>query len=78
MFNYNNQNNNFLGNNGNMRNSQSGVNDFETLQNARRDLIGELQAIIEYDDHLHKTNNEIAKATWENIRNKKILQLIRK
>lgn len=72
MFNYNNQNNNFLGNNGNMRNNQSGANDFETLQNVRKDLIGELQAIIEYDEHLHKTNNEIAKATWENIRNEEM------
>lgn len=73
MFNYNNQNNNFMGNNGNTRNNtQNGANDFETLQNARKDLIGELQAIIEYDDHLHKTNNEIAKATWENIRNEEL------
>ncbi len=73
MFNYNNQPNNYMGNNGNMRNNnQNSANDFETLQNARKDLVGELQAIIEYDDHLHRTNNEIAKATWENIRNEEI------
>ena len=73
MFNYNNQPNNYMGNNGSMRNNnQNNANDFETLQNARKDLVGELQAIIEYDDHLHKTNNEIAKATWENIRNEEI------
>lgn len=73
MFNYSNQNNNFMGNNGNMRNgNQNAAIDFETLQNARRDLIGELQAIIEYDDHLHKTNIEIAKTTWENIRNEEM------
>lgn len=62
-----------MGNNGNMRNNnQNSANDFETLQNARKDLVGELQAIIEYDDHLHRTNNEIAKATLENIRNEEI------
>lgn len=61
-----------MGNNGNTRNNQNSANDFETLQNARKDLIGELQAIIEYDDHLHKTNIEIAKATWENIRNEEM------
>lgn len=74
---YNNQNNNnFMGNNQSGRNvNQNSVNDFETLQNARRDLIGELQAIIEYDDHLHKTNNEIAKATWENIRNEEMVHV---
>ena len=73
MFNYNNQNNTFMGNNGNARNNNSNsANDFETLQNARKDLIGELQAIIEYDDHLHKTNSEIAKVTWENIRNEEM------
>ncbi len=73
MFNYNNQPNNYMGNNGNMRNNnQNSANDFETLQNARKDLVGELQAIIEYDDHLHRTNNEIAKATLENIRNEEI------
>ena len=73
MFNYNNQPNNYMGNNVNMRNNnQNSANDFETLQNARKDLVGELQAIIEYDDHLHRTNNEIARDTWENIRNEEM------
>ena len=73
MFNYNNQPNNYMGNNVNMRNNnQNSANDFETLQNARKDLVGELQAIIEYDDHLHRTNNEIARATWVNIRNEEM------
>lgn len=60
-------------NNGNMRNGNpNDVMDFETLQNARRDLVGELDAIIQYDDHLHKTNIEIAKSTWVNIRNEEL------
>ena len=56
----------------NQRTLSNDANEFETLQNARRDLIGELDAIIQYDDHLHKTNIEVAKATWENIRNEEL------
>lgn len=51
---------------------QCSPNDFETLQNARKDLIGELDAIIQYDDHLHRTDNKLAKETWENIRNEEL------
>lgn len=64
---------NFFLNGNNMNaGSPNTVIDFETLQNARRDLIGELDAIIQYDDHLHKTNVEIAKETWVNIRNEEL------
>lgn len=48
---------------------------FETLQKARKDLIGELDAIIQYDYHLHATSSEIAKATWEDIRNEEIVHV---
>lgn len=68
MFNY--QNNGYQG--GSATNS---VMDFETLQNARRDLVGELDAIIQYDDHLHRTNIEIAKSTWESIRNEELVHV---
>ena len=51
------------------------VMDFETLQNARRDLIGEVEAIIQYDEHLHSTNVDVAKATWENIRNEEMVHV---
>ena len=61
--------------NGNSNQSQGGVMDFETLQNARKDLIGELEAIIQYDDHLHKTNVEAAKSTWINIRNEELVHV---
>lgn len=67
MLNYNNQNES----NGAMSN----INEFETLQNARKDLIGELDAIIQYDNHLHSTNNELAKTTWENIRNEEMVHV---
>ena len=62
------------GNNTNAGNSNT-IIDFDTLQNARRDLIGELEAIIQYDDHLHKTNVEIAKETWINIRNEELVHV---
>ena len=55
--------------------SQNGVIDFETLQNARKDLIGELEVIIQYDDHLRKTNVEAAKSTWINVRNEELVHV---
>ena len=62
------------GANSNVGNSNA-VIDFDSLQNARKDLIGELDAIIQYDDHLHKTNVEIAKETWVNIRNEEFIHV---
>lgn len=59
----------------NPNNGKSDSYDFEIVQNARRDLIGEIDAIIQYDDHLHRTTNEAAKATWENIRNEEIVHV---
>ena len=62
-----------MGNNPNGRNSNQGnAETFETLQNARRDLVGEIDAIIQYDEHLHETNIEIAKQTWKNIRDEEL------
>ena len=52
--------------------NQNGAGDFETLQNARKDLVGEIEAIIAYDDHLHKTNIDLAKQTWKNIRDEEL------
>ena len=60
-------------NNGNF--NPESVVDFDTLQNARKDLIGEIGAVIQYDDHLHKTNVELAKETWINIRNEELVHV---
>lgn len=49
--------------------------DFETLQSARRDLIGELEAIIQYDDHIHNTTIEASKETWEFIRDGELMHI---
>ncbi len=45
---------------------------FETLQQARQDLIGEIQAIMEYDNHIHSTNDRTAIQTWVHIKNEEL------
>lgn len=46
--------------------------DFDVLQKARKDLVGEIDAIIEYDNHIHSTNNKLAKETWEHIKEEEL------
>lgn len=73
MFNYNNQFANYQSDDPRENNAVKSTSDtFETLQNARKDLVGELEAIIQYDAHLHTTDNEIAKQTWINIRDEEL------
>lgn len=43
------------------------MENFEATQNARRDLMGEIEAIIQYDSHIHSTQNEVAKNTLKHI-----------
>ena len=42
-------------------------NDFITLQSARLDLVGELEAIVQYENHLMQTNNTSAQNTIKHI-----------
>ena len=49
--------------------------DFNTLQKARKDLIGEVQAVIDYDEHIHTTNDRLAKATWEDIKKEELIHV---
>ena len=65
MFNVNNYNTDITGS----------IMNFDTLQKARQDLIGEIQAVIEYDAHLHGTNNSIARQTWQNIKNEELVHI---
>ena len=51
------------------------VMNFDTLQKARQDLIGEIQAVIEYDAHIHSTNNGLARQTWESIKNEELVHV---
>ena len=48
---------------------------FDTLQKARQDLIGEIQAVIEYDSHIHSTNDRVARQTWQNIKNEELVHV---
>lgn len=45
---------------------------FNTLQKARQDLVGEIQAVIEYDAHIHSTNDKLAIETWQHIKNEEL------
>ena len=41
------------------------LNNFETIQKVRQDLVGEIQAIIEYDSHLHSNIDSTTKSIWK-------------
>lgn len=47
-------------------NTNSG-NRFLTTQNCREDIIGELEAIVQYENHLNSTDDPAAKATISDI-----------
>ena len=51
----------------NIYNTNDMTNNFKTTQNAREDIIGELDAIIQYENHLMETNNDSAKETIRDI-----------
>ena len=51
------------------------VNNFQSLQKARKDLIGEIEAVIQYDEHAMSTANIIEKQTWLNIRNEELVHI---
>ena len=42
-------------------------NNYSNIQNCRSDIIGELEAIIQYNAHLEQTDNEKAKETIKDI-----------
>ena len=49
------------------------VSNYDTLQKARQDLIGEMQAIIEYDAHIHNSTDRLARQTWQDIKNEELV-----
>ena len=51
------------------------IMNFDTLQKARHDLIGEIQAVIEYDAHIHSTNDRLARQTWLSIKNEELVHI---
>lgn len=44
-------------------------NDFKTTQDIRADIIGELDAIIQYENHIASSDNQKAIQTWTDIVN---------
>lgn len=51
----------------NIYNTNDMTNNFKIIQNAREDIIGELDAIIQYENHLMETNDEKTKETIRDI-----------
>lgn len=56
-------------------NSNNRTNNFLTIQNTREDIIGELDAIIQYENHLEQTNDEGAKETIQDIVKEEMLHV---
>ena len=48
-------------------NSNNRGNSFSTLQNARLDVVGEIEAIVQYENHLAQTNDDSAKRAISDI-----------
>lgn len=44
------------------------ANKFDTLQKARKDLVGEIEAVIEYDNHAQSATDNLSKQTWLHIK----------
>ena len=51
------------------------VSNFDTVQKARADLVGEIQAIIEYDAHANSSSDKLAKEIWINIKNEELVHV---
>lgn len=49
--------------------------DFRTIQNAREDLIGEFDAIIQYANHLRSTDNRIAQLNIKHIMDEEMIHI---
>lgn len=50
-----------------MQDNNPSDNDFRTIQNAREDLIGEIDAIMQYANHLRQTSSLSAQITTRSI-----------
>ena len=70
---------NFFNNAKNLNNLQSNIDindsNFDTLQKAYQDLIGEIGAVSEYSAHIRSSNSKTARITWETIRNEELMHI---
>lgn len=57
------------------RQTNNYLGDFETIQKVRQDLIGEIQAIIEYDNHIHNSTNTLSVETWKSIKSEELVHV---
>lgn len=48
---------------------------FELLQEARKDLIGEIDAILQYETHIQNSTDSVCKQTWEDIKNEEMVHV---
>jgi uncharacterized protein len=56
-------------NNGFIQQNGSNMSNEEIAQKIRKDIIGELDAIIQYEQHAMSTNNMQMKGLWKDIAN---------
>ena len=56
-------------------NNNTNYNHFDILQEARQDLMGEIEAVMQYDNHIRNTQNMVAKNTWTDIRDEELVHL---
>lgn len=54
-------------NNGFVQQNNSGAQNEELAQKIRKDIIGELEAIIQYEEHAMSTNNAKMQKIWKDI-----------
>lgn len=48
-------------------NSQNNTNAFTTAQNTRLDILGEIEAIVQYENHIAQTNDKSAQNALRDI-----------
>lgn len=49
--------------------SANNLNKFNLIQNTRADIVGELDAIMQYENHIANSNDQVANRTWQDIAN---------
>lgn len=49
--------------------------DFSTIQKAMKDLVGEIEAIMQYGQHINDSNNLTAKRIWRSIQSEEMVHV---
>lgn len=62
-------------NRSNQATKEQNLADFETLQKMRNGLIGEIHAVMQYDDNIHSSNDRVAIETWQNIKQEELVHI---